>query len=55
VNKPYPHSAILALVVIAASCYSGAQTYSVLYSFGSTSGDGIGPSGTLARDSSGNL
>jgi len=55
VNKPYPHSALLALVVIAASCYSGAQTYSVLHSFGSTSGDGIGPSGTLARDSSGNL
>ena len=50
-----PRFALLALVVIAASCYSVAQTYSVLYNFGSASGDGIDPSGTLARDSAGNL
>src|SRR5438270_2740365 len=54
-NKSCPHFALLALVVLAASGYSGAQTYSVLYSFGSASGDGIAPSGTLARDSAGNL
>jgi uncharacterized repeat protein (TIGR03803 family) len=55
VNKSCLHFALLALVVIAPSCFSGAQTYSVLYAFGSASGGGIQPSGTLARDSAGNL
>lgn len=34
---------------------SPAQTYSVLYSFGGATGDGIGPSGALTQDAAGNF
>jgi uncharacterized repeat protein (TIGR03803 family) len=42
-------------VVVATSHPSPAQTYSVLYSFGSATGDGIGPSGALTQDAAGNF
>jgi len=55
VNKFFWASALVILLVLSANTHSTAQTYSVLYSFGNVTGDGISPSGTLARDSAGNL
>jgi uncharacterized repeat protein (TIGR03803 family) len=46
---------IVLSVVIAASHFSHAQTYSVLYSFGGVVGNGGDPTGTLIQDAAGNF
>lgn len=48
-------ASVFLVLIFFATPDSNAQTYSVLYNFGAFSGDGIGPSGTLARDSAGNI
>lgn len=54
-NKILWASALVVLLILSAHDNSFAQTYTVLYNFGSFPGDGIGPSGTLALDSTGNF
>lgn len=54
-NKSLLKAAMVLLLVSVADRRSGAQTYTVLYNFNPSAGDGFDPSGTLALDKAGNL